>query len=238
MKVPNKLEMIYEGKAKTLFKTDDNDLLIQYFKDDATAFNKVKFDVISTKGIINNEISSIIMEKLAGIVPTHFVLKLNEREQLVKKVSIIPLEVVVRNIVAGSFAKNFGIEAGKILPSPSVEFFYKKDELNDPMISPNQVIVLEILNKEQIAIIEDYALKVNAFLKPFFKKIGFDLVDFKIEFGFNSKGEIILADEISPDSCRIWDEKTGKSFDKDIFRKDLGNLIDGYTIVLERMRKN
>ena len=231
--MPKKLEMLYEGKAKILFNTEESNILIQYFKDDATAFNKQKFDVIDGKGVLNNEISSIIMEKLKGVLPTHFIKKINEREQLVKKVTIIPLEVVVRNIVAGSFAKNYGVEAGKVFKTPCVEFFYKKDELNDPLISPNQIIALEILDAKQISIVENYALKVNSVLKPLFQTCDFTLVDFKIEFGFDENGEIMLADEISPDSSRLWN-KEGKSFDKDIFRKNLGSLTEGYKIVLEK----
>ena len=232
-----KREMLYEGKAKILYNTQDPEILIQYFKDDTTAFNKIKFEIIEGKGVLNNEISTIIMGKLAGIVPTHFIEKLNEREQVVRKVSIIPLEVVVRNVAAGSFAKNFGVEAGLELPEPSVEFFLKKDELNDPAISPNQIVVLRLLNREQIAKLEEYALKINSFLKDFFAKTGFILVDFKVEFGFNSKGEIILADEISPDSCRLWDFETKKSYDKDVFRKGLGNIVEFYTEVLNRIKK-
>jgi phosphoribosylaminoimidazole-succinocarboxamide synthase len=235
--IAQKKEMLYEGKAKILYKTDDAGLLIQYFKDDTTAFNKQKFEIIEGKGILNNEISTIIMKKLKEVVPNHFVKKLNEREQLVLPVKIIPLEVVVRNVIAGSFAKNFGLTVGEALKQPLVEFFFKKDELNDPIISPNQIECLEILNKSQIAILEDYALKVNAVLREIFTKIGFKLVDFKIEFGFDLKGNIILADEISPDSCRLWDVMTGKSFDKDVFRKGLGNIIEYYSEVLERLQK-
>ncbi len=229
--------MLYEGKAKILYKTEKEGFLVQYFKDDTTAFNKQKFEVIEGKGILNNEISAIIMKKLEGVVPTHFVEKLNEREQLVKTAKIIPLEVVVRNVIAGSFAKNFGLETGKELKNPLVEFFYKKDELNDPMISPNQIICLEILKKPQIEILEEYALKINTILKEVFGKCGFKLVDFKIEFGFDAGGKIMLADEISPDSCRLWDLETGKSFDKDVFRKGLGNIVDYYKEVLKRLQK-
>ena len=235
--IPAKTTMLYEGKAKILYNTEESDLLIQYFKDDTTAFNKQKFEIIANKGVLNNEISSIIMQKLQNIVPTHFISRLNDREQLVKKATIIPLEVVVRNITAGSFAKSFGLETGKVLKSPLVEFFYKKDELNDPAISPNQIVCLEILNHSQIQILEDYAKKINAVLIEIFKEAGLNLVDFKVEFGFNSKGEIILADEISPDSCRLWDIETGKSFDKDVFRKSLGDITTYYAEVLNRLQK-
>jgi phosphoribosylaminoimidazole-succinocarboxamide synthase len=227
---------LYEGKAKILYKTDDEGLIVQYFKDDTTAFNKQKFEIIEGKGILNNEISSIIMQKLHTIVPTHFIKKLNEREQLVKSAKIIPLEVVVRNVVAGSFAKNFGLETGRELKQPLVEFFYKKDELNDPIISPNQITCLEILTQNQITIIEEYALKINKVLKDIFSKCSLKLVDFKVEFGFDKEENIILADEISPDSCRLWDLETGKSFDKDVFRKGLGNIIDYYKEVLKRLQ--
>jgi phosphoribosylaminoimidazole-succinocarboxamide synthase len=208
---------------------------VQYFKDDITAFNKLKFEIIEGKGILNNKISSMIMEKLKGVVPTHFIRQLNDREQLVKLVKIIPLEVVVRNMIAGSFAKNFGLETGKTLTRPLVEFFYKKDELNDPIISPNQIECLEIATKPQIAKLEEYALKVNVILKALMEKAGFNLVDFKIEFGIDDNGEVILADEISPDSCRLWDKITGKSFDKDVFRKNLGDVMLHYKEILRRL---
>ena len=191
---PKKLELIYEGKAKKVFSTEDSELVIQYFKDDATAFNKQKYAIIEGKGILNNEISSIIMSKLKEILPTHFIEKLNEREQLVKKVTIFPIEVTVRNIAAGNFVKNFGVESGMVFPFPSVEFYYKKDELGDPAISLNQILVLEIASREQMAKLEEYALKINTFLKEFFAKCGIKLVDFKVELGLHlkikSKGKI------------------------------------------------
>jgi phosphoribosylaminoimidazole-succinocarboxamide synthase len=234
---PKKLALIYEGKAKKLFSTEDPELVIQYFKDDATAFNKQKYAIIEGKGILNNEISSIIMGKLKEILPTHFIEKLNEREQLVKKVTIFPIEVTVRNIAAGNFVKNFGVESGMVFPFPSVEFYYKKDELGDPAISLNQILVLEIASREQMAKLEEYALKINTFLKEFFAKCGIKLVDFKVEFGLTSKGEIVLADEISPDTCRLRDIQTGKILDKDIFRQELGSLVEGYTEVLNRVKE-
>jgi phosphoribosylaminoimidazole-succinocarboxamide synthase len=234
---PKKLELIYEGKAKKVFSTEDSELVIQYFKDDATAFNKQKHAIIEGKGILNNEISSIIMGRLKEILPTHFIEKLNEREQLVKKVTIFPIEVTVRNIAAGNFVKNFGVESGMVFPFPSVEFYYKKDELGDPAISLNQILVLEIASREQMATLEGYALKINTFLKEFFTKCGIKLVDFKVEFGLTSKGEIVLADEISPDTCRLRDIQTGKILDKDIFRQELGSLVEGYSEVLKRMKR-
>lgn len=227
-----KKEMLYEGKAKILYSSNNPEILIQYFKDDVTAFNKVKFEIIQGKGVINNQISSLIMEKVKDIVPTHFISKLNDREQLVKPVKIIPLEVIVRNIAAGSFSKNFGITSGTKLKSPSFELFFKKDELGDPMISPKQVIVLGIATQQEIDKLEELSLTINSFLQEFFAKAGITLVDFKVEFGFDSEGNITLADEISPDTCRLWDAKTGEVLDKDVFRKNLGDLLVAYKKVL------
>lgn len=231
----HKKELLYEGKAKILYKTNKPGFIIQYFKDDTTAFNKLKFEKFEGKGEVNNEISALLLKKLEGVLPHHFVKKLNEREQLILAAEIIPLEVVVRNTIAGSFAKNFGLESGRKLPSPLVEFFFKKDELNDPFISPNQILALEIATGEDIRKIEEYALKVNSVLLPLFKECGIKLVDFKLEFGRNQEGEIILADEVSPDTCRLWDERTLKPLDKDIFRKDLGNMLEAYKEVLKRL---
>lgn len=230
-----KSDVLYEGKAKIIYKTNHFGLLIQYFKDDTTAFNKVKFEIIEGKGVLNNSISSIIMEKLANIVPTHFIRKINEREQLVMAASVIPLEVVVRNVSAGSFAKNFGIAYGKPILPPLVEFFYKKDELGDPTISPNQIICLGLTGRDAISKMEGYALKINSFLKELFLKAGIVLVDFKVEFGYLDSGELVLADEISPDSCRLWDVETNKSLDKDLFRKGLGDIVPAYAEVLHRI---
>lgn len=234
---PKKLEKIYEGKAKVLYSTDDKNLLIQYFKDDATAFNNLKKDVIAKKGLLNNAISEYIMLAVAKHgVPTHFVEKLNEREQLIKKVTIVPLEVIVRNIAAGSMAKRLGIEEGFVLKAPVFEICYKKDELGDPLINDDHAInVLQVVSAEQLSEIKDYTLKINKFLQKMFADIGIKLVDFKIEFGVDSSGKILLADEISPDSCRLWDAKTSEKLDKDRFRRDLGGLIEAYSEVALRL---
>ncbi len=232
-----KLEKIYEGKAKQLFKTADANLLIQYFKDDATAFNAQKKAVIEGKGILNNSISEFIMLELAkaGIV-THFVQKLNNREQLIRKVEIIPLEVIVRNISAGSMAKRLGIEEGVTMLAPVFEICLKNDTLGDPLINDDHAIsVLKVVTRNQLDELKNSALKINKILCEIFKKIGVILVDFKIEFGFDSLGKIILADEISPDSCRLWDEKTSEKMDKDRFRRDLGGLIEAYQEIAKRL---
>ena len=234
---PKKLEKIYEGKAKVLFATDDAELLIQYFKDDATAFNNLKKDVIAGKGVLNNKISERIMLDVSRHgVPTHFVKKLNEREQLIKKVSIIPLEVIVRNIAAGSMAKRLGIEEGLVLKAPVFEICYKKDELGDPLINDDHAVnVLQVVSFEQLAEIKNYTLKINKFLQKLFADINIKLVDFKIEFGTDADGKILLADEISPDSCRLWDSNTSEKLDKDRFRRDLGGLVEAYTEVASRL---
>ncbi len=237
MTEPKKLEKIYEGKAKVLYATDDKNLLIQYFKDDATAFNNLKKDVIAGKGILNNAISERIMLDVSRCgVPTHFIKKLNEREQLIKKVSIIPLEVIVRNISAGSMAKRLGIEEGLQLQSPVFEICYKKDALGDPLINDDHAVnVLQVVSFEHLAEIKKYTLKINQFLQKLFADINIKLVDFKIEFGLDSDGKILLADEISPDSCRLWDANTSEKLDKDRFRRDLGGLVEAYTEVASRL---
>ncbi len=232
-----KLEKIYEGKAKQLFKTEDGNLLIQYFKDDATAFNAQKKAIIEGKGILNNFISEYIMLKLtkAGI-PTHFIKRLDEREQLVRKVKIIPLEVIVRNITAGSMATRLGINEGLELDAPVFEICFKNDSLGDPLINDDHAVnVLKLVSNSQLEQIKNYTLRINQILRGIFKEIGIKLVDFKIEFGFDELGNIILADEISPDSCRLWDEKTSEKMDKDRFRRDLGNLIEAYNRVASRL---
>lgn len=233
-----KLEKIYEGKAKVLYSTDDSDLLIQYFKDDATAFNAQKKAVIEGKGVLNNAISEHIMLEIAKIgIPTHFVKKLNEREQLIKKVKIIPLEVIVRNITAGSMAKRLGIEEGIILSSPVFEICYKDDALGDPLINDDHAVnVLKAVNQSQLEEIKNYTAKINQFLQKTFAEIGIKLVDFKIEFGFDSAGKIVLADEISPDGCRLWDASTSEKLDKDRFRRDLGGLVEAYKDVAQRLK--
>jgi len=232
-----KLEKIYEGKAKQLFTTDDPNLLIQYFKDDATAFNAQKKAVIERKGVLNNVISEHMMLELAKIgVPTHFVKRLNEREQLVRKMKIIPLEVIIRNIAAGSMAKRLGMEEGAQLLSPVFEICYKDDALGDPLINDDHAInVLKVVTKEQLAEVKNYALKINKMLSKMFADIGIKLVDFKIEFGFDAQGKVTLADEISPDSCRLWDSKTLEKLDKDRFRRDLGGLVEAYEEVAKRL---
>ncbi len=232
-----KLEQIYEGKAKVLFATEDKNLLIQYFKDDATAFNAQKKAVLEGKGVLNNLISEhIMLEMSSAKIPTHFVKRLNEREQLVKKAEIIPLEVIVRNITAGSMAKRLGIEEGIVLPEPVFEICYKEDALNDPLINDDHAInVLQVIKREQLEEIKTYTFKINEILKNIFHKIGIKLVDFKIEFGFDERRKILLADEISPDSCRLWDESTSEKLDKDRFRRDLGGLVEAYEEVAKRL---
>jgi phosphoribosylaminoimidazole-succinocarboxamide synthase len=232
-----KLEKIYEGKAKQLFATEDKNLLIQYFKDDATAFNALKKAVIEGKGVLNNVISEYIMLEMAKAkVPTHFVKRLNEREQLVRKVKIIPLEVIVRNVAAGSMAKRLGIEEGVELLAPVFEICLKDDALGDPLINDDHAInVLKVVTREQLEEIKKYTLKINEILRAMFKNIGIKLVDFKIEFGFDADSKIVLADEISPDSCRLWDEKTLEKLDKDRFRRDLGGLVEAYSDVAKRL---
>jgi phosphoribosylaminoimidazole-succinocarboxamide synthase len=235
-----KLEKIYEGKAKQLFTTEDENLLIQYFKDDATAFNAQKKAVIEGKGVLNNIISEHIMLEMAKAgVPTHFVKRLNEREQLVRKVKIIPLEVIVRNVAAGSMAKRLGISEGLELLSPIFEICFKDDALGDPLINDDHAVsVLKVVTKAQLDEIKKHTLKINEILREIFKKIGIKLVDFKIEFGFDAENKIVLADEISPDSCRLWDEKTSEKMDKDRFRRDLGGLVEAYQEVANRLKIN
>jgi len=237
-----KIEKIYEGKAKILYSTENANLLVQYFKDDATAFNAQKKAVIEGKGVLNNVISEFIMLKLAQEnIPTHFVKRLDKREQLIKKVKIIPLEVIIRNISAGSMAKRLGIEEGRELLSPIFEICYKDDALGDPLINDDHAVnVLKIINKNQLQEIKEYSLKINEILLKIFKDIKIKLVDFKIEFGFDviNKNQILLADEISPDSCRLWDENTSEKLDKDRFRRDLGGLVEAYQEVANRLKIN
>lgn len=232
----NKKEKLYEGKAKIVYETENPQLLIVSYKDDATAFNGLKKGTIQGKGIINNQMSNHLMERLqeAG-VPTHFVKELNERETLVKRVSIVPLEVIVRNISAGSFSKRYGVEEGIVFETPTLEFSYKNDDLGDPLINDDQAVALKIVTKEELQTIRSYAFAVNSFLKEFWASCGVILVDFKIEFGKTKDGTIILADEISPDTCRLWDEKTKEKLDKDRFRRDLGGVESAYEEVMKRM---
>jgi phosphoribosylaminoimidazole-succinocarboxamide synthase len=227
--------MIYEGKAKKIFATDKPDQIVQYFKDDATAFNAQKRGTILEKGIINNKVSERLFRLVeqAG-VPTHFVQRLSDREMLTKRVTIVPVEVVVRNVVAGSLAKRLGLNEGDPIEPAIVEWYYKNDALGDPLIADDHVRLLKLATPEQMAEIKRLALKVNSLLKPFFHERQMILVDFKLEFGMHS-GKVILADEISPDTCRFWDMTTKESMDKDRFRKDLGKIEEAYQEVLKRV---
>ena len=231
-----KLEQLYEGKAKKVFRTDDPELLIVDYKDDATAFNGLKKGSIAGKGVINNQMSNRLMAKLekAG-VPTHFVQELSPRETLVKRVSIVPLEVIVRNLSAGSFAKRYGVEEGIVFDAPTIEFSYKNDELGDPLLNSYHALALKLATAEEIDTIKRYAFQVNDFLKALWAECGVILVDFKLEFGRPADGSIVLADEISPDTCRLWDEKTHEKLDKDRFRRDLGGVEDAYAEIMKRL---
>ena len=231
-----KREQLYEGKAKKVYKTDDPELLIVSYKDDATAFNGEKKGTIVGKGVINNRVTNHLMQKLekAGI-PTHFVKELSDTDTVVKKVSIVPLEVIIRNISAGSFAKRYGVEDGIVFDQPTIEFSYKNDDLGDPLINSYHALALKLATPEEIETIKKYAFQVNDLLKSFMKEIGIDLVDFKLEFGRLTDGTIVLADEISPDTCRLWDEKTHEKLDKDRFRRDLGGVEDAYHEVMRRL---
>lgn len=231
-----KKEQLYEGKAKKVFVTDDPELLIVSYKDDATAFNGLKKGTIVGKGVINNRMSNMLMRRLekAGI-PTHFVEELGDRETLVKKVSIVPLEVIVRNIAAGSFSKRYGVEEGFVFETPTIEFSYKNDELGDPLMNGYHAVAMKLATSEEIETIKRYAFGVNEQLKAFWAECGVILVDFKLEFGKLSDGTIVLADEISPDTCRLWDSETGEKLDKDRFRRDLGGVEDAYAEVMKRL---
>ncbi|MCI1958681.1 MAG: phosphoribosylaminoimidazolesuccinocarboxamide synthase [Clostridia bacterium] len=232
-----KLEMLYEGKAKKVFKTDDENKLIVDYKDDATAFNGLKKGQIVGKGVINNKMTNIILQYLEkNGIETHYVKEISDRETIVKKVSIVPLEVIVRNVAAGSFSKRFGVEEGRALNNPILEFSYKNDALGDPMINTLQALAIGIATKEEIDSISKQALKINELLKKFFLEKDIKLIDFKIEFG-RYDGRIILADEISPDTCRLWDVKTNEKLDKDRFRRDLGNVEEAYQEVWRRINK-
>ena len=229
-------EMLYEGKAKQVFATEDPEIVMVHYKDDATAFNGLKKGTITGKGVINNQVTNFMMQKLeqAG-VPTHFVQELNERDTLVKKVQIVPLEVIIRNISAGSFAKRFGVEEGIVFENPTIEYSYKNDHLGDPMINTAQALALKLATPAEIETIRTMAFKVNEVMKAFFAEVGVDLVDFKLEFGRLSDGTIVLADEISPDTCRFWDSKTHEKLDKDRFRRDLGGVEDAYAEMRRRI---
>ena len=230
---------IYEGKAKIIYATQDKDLGIQYFKDDATAFNKKKHEIIDSKGVLNNLISEFIFTYLGNNnIPNHFIERLSPREQLIKKVEIIPIEVVIRNIAAGTFSNRFGIEEGKNLPKTLIEFNLKDDENDDPLVSEEHMKVFGWAKEDEIETMKKYAFEINILLKKLFKKINITLVDFKIEFGryyTNNNYEIILADEISPDSCRLWDMSSNEKLDKDRFRRNIGGLIEAYKEVATRL---
>ena len=233
-------KMIYEGKAKILYEGPEPGTVVQYFKDDATAFNAEKHDVIAGKGVLNNRISAHLMTKLEGLgIPTHFIRSINMREQLVREVEIIPIELVVRNIAAGSLCKRLGVKEGTVLRRPLVEFYYKKDELGDPMINEEHIFTFGWADPYELEEMVAMSWRVNDYLNGLFAGIGLKLVDFKLEFGriFGEHGElyIVLADEISPDNCRLWDEKTGKKLDKDRFRYDLGDLVEGYQYIAEKL---
>lgn len=232
-----KLEQLYEGKAKKIFRTDKNDEVIVYYKDDATAFNGEKKATINEKGILNNAITSMIFELLKEKgVKTHFIKKLNDREQLCKKVNIVPLEVIVRNVAAGSMAKRYGITEGTELKTTVLELSYKNDDLGDPLMNDYHAVAMGIVTFEELEYIYSQASKVNDILKEFFLKQDIKLIDFKLEFG-KIDDEIVLADEISPDTCRLWDVNTGVKLDKDRFRRELGDLVEGYKEILNRMQK-
>lgn len=232
-------DQIYEGKAKKVYKTENENEVIIFYKDDATAFNNLKKGSIKNKGILNNRITTIIFNLLKeNGIETHFIKTIDERSQLCKKVTIIPLEVIVRNTLAGSTAKLLGIEEGLVLDTPIFEISYKKDELKDPLINDYHAISLKIATREELDNIYAQTKKINEILKKFFDKANIDLIDFKIEFGKDSKGNIILADEISPDCARLWDKDTKKKLDKDRFRRDLGDIEDAYIEVLSRIEKS
>ena len=231
-----KLEQIYEGKAKKVYATDDPQLVIVDYKDDATALDGLKKGTIVGKGVINNQMTNRLMAKMekAGI-PTHFVKELSERETLVKKVSIVPLEVIIRNISAGHFASRYGVEEGIVFDQPTIEFSYKNDDLPDPLLNEYHALALKLATREEIDLIKKYAFGVNEVLKAFWSECGVTLVDFKLEFGKTADGTIVLADEISPDTCRLWDSKTHEKLDKDRFRRDMGGVEDAYAEIMKRL---
>lgn len=231
-----KTVQLYEGKAKKVFATEDPALCIVSYKDDATAFNGLKKGTIAGKGVVNNRMSNLMMQLLEKSgVPTHFVEELSDRDTLVKKVKIVPLEVIIRNVSAGSFAKHYGVEEGIVFDEPTIEFSYKNDELGDPLLNSYHALALKLATKEEIETIKKYAFKVNEVLSDYFKTLGILLVDFKLEFGRLEDGTIVLADEISPDTCRLWDIKTNEKLDKDRFRRDMGGVEDAYKEVFKRL---
>ena len=233
-----KKEQLYEGKAKKVYATDNSDFVIVSYKDDATAFDGKKKGTILGKGVINNRMTNYLMRKLSDAgIPTHYVEELSDRETLVRKVRIVPLEVIVRNISAGHFATRYSVAEGIIFDEPVVEFSYKNDDLHDPLLNEDHAVALKLATREEIAQIKTYALKINEILKAILLDVGVTLVDLKLEFGKMSDGTLVLADEISPDTCRFWDSKTGEKLDKDRFRRDLGGVEDAYLEMQRRILK-
>ena len=231
-----KTEMLYEGKAKKVYATENPELYIVSYKDDATAFNGLKKGTIAGKGVINNRVTNYMMQMLEkNGVPTHFVEEISDSETVVKKVQIVPLEVIIRNISAGSFSKRYGVDEGIVFEQPTIEFSYKNDDLGDPLINEYHALALKLATREEIDTIKALAFKTNELMKDFFKKINVDLVDFKLEFGRLSDGTIVLADEFSPDTCRFWDSRTHEKLDKDRFRRDLGNVEGAYQEMMRRI---
>jgi len=229
-------ELLYEGKAKRIYTTEEEQVVLVEYKDSATAFNGEKKAEITGKGRLNNEITSLLFLKLKEKgIDSHFIKRISKTEQLVKKVSIIPLEVVVRNVAAGSFSKRLGIEEGRPLSAPIVEFYLKDDSLGDPLVTVDHIRELKVATDEEIEILKEKALKVDAVLSSFFAELGIRLIDFKLEFGKDAQGQILLADEISPDTCRLWDQQTNEKLDKDVFRRDLGSLTEAYETILKRL---
>ncbi len=231
-----KTVQLYEGKAKKVYATEDPNLVIVSYKDDATAFDGTKKGTIRGKGSVNNRMSNFLMKKLeAAGIPTHFVEELNDRETVVKKVQIVPLEVIVRNVSAGHFASRYGVEEGIAFEEPVLEFSYKNDDLHDPLLNTSHALALKLATREEIDTIKSMALRINEILKDFFAQCGVRLIDFKLEFGKTADGQIVLADEISPDTCRFWDAKTNEKLDKDRFRRDLGNVEEAYQEMMRRV---
>ncbi len=229
-------ELLYEGKAKRIYATDDEQVVLVEYKDSATAFNGQKKAEIDGKGRLNNEITSLLFSKLKeNGIDSHFLKRVSETEQLVRKVTIIPLEVVVRNVAAGSLSKRLGIEEGRVLTTPLVEFYLKNDDLGDPLVTKSHILELNVATVEDLHQLREKALQINGILSNFFTELGIRLIDFKLEFGKDHEGQILLADEISPDTCRLWDQQTSKKLDKDVFRRDLGSLTEAYETILEKL---
>ncbi|ULT59679.1 phosphoribosylaminoimidazolesuccinocarboxamide synthase [Neobacillus drentensis] len=229
-------EMLYEGKAKKIFTTDDEQVVLVQYKDSATAFNGQKKATITGKGRLNNEITSLLFLKLKEQgIDSHFIKRVSETEQLVKRVTIIPLEVVVRNVAAGTLSNRLGIEEGKELSTPIVEFYLKDDALGDPLVTIDHILELKAATVKEVEILKNKALQINAILSSFFNELGIRLIDFKLEFGKDHNGQILLADEISPDTCRLWDKETNEKLDKDVFRRDLGSLTEAYETILAKL---